>query len=1481
MVKRVSHIGLLALVVALLGSATLYLFNALSIQPILWLTDGVALVAMLLNGTWLWPGVLIGTVAALLSNAYPPVEALGFACISTASVLFCHALLRRYWRIDPELPTMSDFLALLWTSLLGGVVAALPGTVMLYLDGNPQGSAFTHNFVRWWQSTTLGFLLMPLLLLTWRKRPTLSGHPFKKVVTCCLCLGLALIFGQAILVGGLTETISPLRPTSAHASDYWLFFFVIWAAIGCGRRVAILIVTLYAVQGLVGVINGLGLFAEDRASNHLMNYWFFVMLQGCIGFALATLLSENEQKREDLTRSRQFSDDLLESLPGNFYLIDALGRMKRWNSTLSKVTGYSDEELSDMPSLELVSKPYRKHIEEEIGKVFQTGQTCVEAELLTKSGKIIPYRFTGRRTWVEGAPYLVGLGEDISEEQKTRQELLESEARLRMVFDTADIRIIIFDLDGIILLANDSRIQTVGRKSSDLVGHSIYDLVAPNELDKLRERYTGIMKSGQGAVFEDYHQTPNGDFWFSSQIDPARNASGEIYGIQIVAINITERKKAEKELQSAEALWKFALEGSGSAVWDMNVATGEVKYTARWWEILGYDGVAPENDPGWQAHLHPDDKQRAKENTARLFDGETVTSVVELRMRCKDGSYKWVMTHGMVVERDEQNQPLRIVGTVSDITERKQAELALRDSERRYRALFESGNIHTTIFDLDGRILMTNEASARSHDLRPEEMIGKTLFELDPNNAQTHLQRFREVARTGETINIEESFPLKDGLHWFSTQIQPIALEKGEMTAIQAVAFDITERRRMEDALRKSEELWKFALEGSGDSVWDWDVEHNNVILSQRWKEQLGYAPGDDTGAWFEHVHPEDVALAEANNLMLRSGVEPTTSIELRLRRKDGRYCWMLARGMVASRDESGNPTRIIGTNTDITPLKEHQQQLEHIAHYDALTDLPNRLLLSLRLQQAVTQSQRRNQSLAVVYLDLDGFKEINDQHGHDIGDELLVVIAQRMKSALREGDTLARIGGDEFIAVLTDLNQPQDCEPVLHRLLQAASLPATIADLILNVSASNGVTIYPGDGADADQLIRHADQAMYQAKQAGKNRFQLFDVEHDAKIQQKHEGLESIRAALKRGEFILHYQPKVNMTTGEVVGVEALIRWQHPERGLLSPAQFLPLAESHELKIKIGEWVIETALRQSEEWQRDDLNIPISVNIDAYHLQYGNFVEGLRTLLAAYPKAEPSSLNLEILETNAFEDLEQVSGIMRACRALGVSFALDDFGTGYASLTYLKWLPAKLLKIDQSFVRDMLDDPDDLAIVESVIGLAHAFQRHTIAEGVETIEHGEMLLQLGCELAQGYGIAKPMPPSALAGWIQQWHPDTRWQAWRNRTVDRNNLPAVFARVRHRYWLHALAHQHQDASGFGLAECPLTHWQKNHGHAHYGALPAFAEVTTLHHQLHELGQKLSFHHQSAEISERESQIKQLFSLHDDLQAALQQLLNRS
>ncbi|WP_206022788.1 EAL domain-containing protein [Billgrantia bachuensis] len=513
---------------------------------------------------------------------------------------------------------------------------------------------------------------------------------------------------------------------------------------------------------------------------------------------------------------------------------------------------------------------------------------------------------------------------------------------------------------------------------------------------------------------------------------------------------------------------------------------------------------------------------------------------------------------------------------------------------------------------------------------------------------------------------------------------------------------------------------------------------------------------------------------------------------ELWNRRKNGQtYPELLTISKVC--DRQGQVSHFVAVFTDISRQKEHERQLQSMAFFDSLTELPNRILLADRLRQAMLAARRSGCKVSLAYIDLDGFKEINDRLGHDFGDRVLVVIAERLTSALREADTVARLGGDEFIIVLPEQNDVATVSVLITRLLRRIAEPIEIEGTYLYVSGSIGVVHFsPDDEIEPEQLIRQADQAMYQAKQAGKNRFHIFDAEHDRAVRGHHESVERVREALANDEFVLYYQPKVNMSTGEVVGVEALIRWQHPERGLLAPASFLPVIQQHPLAIDLGEWVLNQALGQFEAWANVGIRLPVSVNIDAIHLQQGDFVERLRAEIARHPSVKHGDLMLEVLETNALEDVAHVASVMKACRAFGVEFALDDFGTGYSSLTYLRHFPASVLKIDRSFVRDMLDDPEDLTILEGVLGLAVAFRRGIIAEGVETLLHGRMLLAMGYQLGQGYAIARPMPAKAIPGWLESWRPDP---AWRQRQRARpEELQAIYAMVDHRACAAGLLH---------------------------------------------------------------------------------------
>ncbi len=574
----------------------------------------------------------------------------------------------------------------------------------------------------------------------------------------------------------------------------------------------------------------------------------------------------------------------------------------------------------------------------------------------------------------------------------------------------------------------------------------------------------------------------------------------------------------------------------------------------------------------------------------------------------------------------------------------------------------------------------------------------------------------------------------------------------------RAVIVDVTEQKSATTRLQLDASVFAYASEG----IMITDAEGCLIDVNDAFSRITGYSRAEVLGR-----HPRFLQSAHNTqscyDAMWRAVAEQAHwSGELWSARKDGsEYVAML--GIGAVRDNANRITNYVAIFTDITQLKQSQHALEHIAHFDALTGLPNRILLLDRLQQALAQSQRQQRALAVVFLDLDGFKAVNDQHGHGVGDALLIACAARMKAALREEDTIARLGGDEFVALLVDLEHHHEFESMVERLLHAVSAPIELDGLTLQLTASIGVTLFPADEAGPDQLLRHADQAMYQAKLAGKNRFHLFDVEHDEALKSQFEYLQEVRQAVAQRQFQLYYQPKVNLRTGALVGVEALLRWQHPRRGLLEPAQFIAMIDDPAVGLELGRWIIDTALQQAAAWQESGLHLPVSINVCAHQLQQNNFVSSLAERLAAYPSLRPHTLELEILESSAVADLFKVSEVIHACHRIGVDCALDDFGTGYSSLAYLRHLPVKTLKIDRSFVRSMHDDAEDLDIVKGILGLAAVFHRQVIAEGVETEAAAALLQRLGCELAQGYVIAPPMAGPLIAPWAAQRRGTANW----------------------------------------------------------------------------------------------------------------------
>ena len=609
----------------------------------------------------------------------------------------------------------------------------------------------------------------------------------------------------------------------------------------------------------------------------------------------------------------------------------------------------------------------------------------------------------------------------------------------------------------------------------------------------------------------------------------------------------------------------------------------------------------------------------------------------------------------------------------------------------------------------------------------------------------------RELERhiLGETAFYEQDLRLRhhDG-HWVWVHDRAHAVRRdasGRALLLTGAQVDISRRKASEEKLRLAASVFSSSYE----AIVITDADNRIIDVNPAFCRITGYSREESLGRDPRLLNSGRQSREFYRTMWQALEAEDHWQGELWNRRKDGgEFAEVLSISRV--RDADGRITHHLALFSDISRLKKHEEELNRIAYFDPLTGAPNRRLLDDRLRQAIAHARRTGRPLAVCVIDLDGFKPINDQHGHEAGDQVLVGIVDRLSAILRASDTVARLGGDEFVLLLEDI----EGECVLDRVLEAIRAPMPLAGERVSVSASVGVTLFPADDADPDTLLRHADQAMYRAKQRGRNCIQFFDAEVEAQQRVRKKRIDRLEQALTGHEFVLHYQPQIDMVDGGPLGMEALLRWQHPERGLLAPAEFLPDLEGTELETRLGQWVIDTALGELERCRAAGLELCVSVNVGARPLLMPGFVADVRSALERHPDIPPSRLELEILESTALDDMVLAMDVLNACRRLGVRIALDDFGTGYASLRHFRQLPVDRLKIDRSFVIDMLDDEEARAIVAAVVQLARTFNREVIAEGVETPAHSAALVALGCRLGQGYGIARPMPAAHVPGWF-------------------------------------------------------------------------------------------------------------------------------
>ena len=1035
-----------------------------------------------------------------------------------------------------------------------------------------------------------------------------------------------------------------------------------------------------------------------------------------------------------------------------------------------------------------------------------------------------------------------------------------------------------------VLVAMNERVRQLGEEllgaGRSLFGLTDYELFPENVADIYYQMEKDIF-AGKPLVREVQRRVDrNGcELWSDNRKYPVRDEQGHLIGLLGVSRHIPDPTLAAMQRENAEQLREAQrIAGLGSYVLD--AATGLWSASDALDEIMGIDRHYPHSVEGWKQLIHIEDRAAISAHLEEEVLGKRRPFRREYRItRPRDGAVRWVQGRGEVdLGPDGRVKSMR--GTIQDVTELKQAEAAIQESRELLRLFIEHAPVALAMLDREMRYLAVSRRWVEVFGLETSRIIGRTHYEVLPG-CPKEWRRDHLEALNGQASPLEAGCLVRpDGQRqWVRREVHPWFSGSGDIGGVILFAEDISQEKLAEDRLHLAASVFTHAAEG----ILITDAKGTILDVNDAFTKITGYTRDEVIGE-NPRILRSDRQESEFYEEMWRQLLQHGKwTGEIWNKSKSGRlFAEMLTISAVP--DESGGVQQYVALFSDLTSMKEQERKLERIAQYDLLTGLPNRTLLADRQRQAMVQANSRNRMMALICLDLDSFKSVNDRHGHNVGDQLLIAVGHRLRDGLRAGDTLARPGGDEYVVVLPDLASESEALPVLAQLQSAARAPYEVGEHVVRLSSSAGVVFYPQPvDVDADQLLRQASQALYQAKLEGKDRYHIFDPRLDENVRGHHEDLERIRLALTKGELVLYYQPRVNMRTGTVIGAEALIRWQHPEAGLLTPAQFLPVVEGTPLALEIGQWVMDSALQQVEEWNRRGLDLAVSVNVSAQQLQQPGFAAQLRRLLEAHPGVKPHRFELELLENGALTEMAEVVALIEMCGKLGVAFSLDDFGTGYSSLSYLRKLPFDVLKIDRAFVHDMLDDPEDLTLLEGVLGLATAFRRRAVAEGVESVEHGVMLLRLGCEEGQGFGIARPMPASEMTAWARAWQPYAEWR--HAKTLPQADWPMVHASVEHRAWVLAVAEYvegcRQIPPEIEKSKCRFGSWLQTERPVVHSARLEMTGVDALHHRIHSLASELLELHRSGNKTDAAAGLGNLYALRDHLLEALDRMWNRT
>ncbi|WP_159351384.1 PAS domain S-box protein [Roseomonas harenae] len=1043
---------------------------------------------------------------------------------------------------------------------------------------------------------------------------------------------------------------------------------------------------------------------------------------------------------------------LYDAVPVGLCLIDKELRFVSINRRMAEMTGQSAGADIGRTMAE-VMPGVAGQLEPHLRRALQ-GDRIADLEL---QGMEIGSASDGRTYLASLEPARCGNGEitgvlcsalDITERKRAEAALWEHRESLSNLIAQAAVGIVQTDLRGRILLTNDRFGEIVGQEQEALRGERISAITHPDDRAAGTAHLRRLAETGEPFSIEKRFVRPDGSaVWVRNYVSATRDPSGGSQFIVAIVQDITARKQAEHALRESEDHYRHAVEFSPHIPWAADQDGRITEASPRAAAVLGMP-LESLTGEGWLAAVHPEDRPATEEAWSAVRHSGTPLDM-EFRFRQADGSYRWVRSRA-TPRRDAEGHVLRWYGTLEDVHDSKLAEAALAESEAAFRQLFHSNPAPMWVYDRETlQFLEVNDAAVQVYGWSREAFLGMTILDIRPAETREQVRRSVEQRRSVRKVSGPWRHMDSAGRERLAEAISYL-MEFAGRPAVLVTAWDVTNRVRTEEALRESEENYRYTVELSPQIPWIAGPDGQVTEISPRWGELVGLTKEETLSmGWLAAVHPEDAPGMEARwNRAMASG-EPL-DVEFRIRLRDGSYRWFRSRA-AARRDEAGRILRWYGTAEDIHEHKLAEQQIRYMAYHDPLTDLANRRLFYQELEQALS-CLGPGEHLALHCLDLDQFKGVNDTLGHAAGDALLRQAADRLRRCIPEGSLVARLGGDEFAVIQAGLHGPEEAEALARRVLDVLDEDYRIDDQPAVAGASIGIALTQA-GAVPEEVVRNADIALYRAKADGGSTFRFFEPAMDEAVQRKQELRAGLRTALARTEMQLHFQPLVGIRTGEVTCLEALLRWRHPDRGMIPPAEFIPVAEETGMIIRIGEWALRNACREAACWPKP---IRVAVNLSPVQFRSPGLVRAVSAALAESGLAA-ERLELEITESVLLQD-DQANLILRELSGLGVRIALDDFGTGFSSLAYLLRFPFNKIKIDRSFVMGLPERRESKAVIRAVVSMSRSLGISVTAEGVETEAQFDALRRLGCNEAQGYLLSCPVPASEVKALIGRQH---------------------------------------------------------------------------------------------------------------------------